>query len=286
MKTKLQILCFVLITSFTFSCNSETDPIVEEQEEIDGGTDNETDGETDDGTDGETDGGTDESSPAICRDIIQPTPTLIDNNATPVDNKCAVFLEVNGILIFEAENTKSDFGNWIYETSIPGYRGTGYLRYVGPFSGSSPLTYTFKIQNAGIYRFMIRSSKPEGVASDANNDCFIKMEGDFVAGTMDPCLKNYERNSTKTPPLKQNTKFFGTGGLGEFKNAAGQLDLHSVKPWATYEFKAGETYTLTITGRSSQFSMDRILITDLNKYDYSKYNTYAKNAVQSPCLAE
>ncbi|WP_111708592.1 carbohydrate-binding protein [Lutibacter citreus] len=221
---------------------------------------------------------------AICDGEIQPTPEYIDTNVTPTDNKCDTFLEENGLLIFEAENTKSDFNKWIYETSIPNYRGTGYLRYKGPFTGSSPLVYKFKIQNAGIYRFMIRSSKPDGVASDANNDCFIKMEGDFIAGEMHSCLKNADRNSTNTNALKKDTKFFGTGGDGEFKNAAGQLDLHNVKPWATYNFKAGETYTLTITGRSSEFSMDRILIVDLNKYDYANYNKYAKNAVQNPCV--
>ena len=221
---------------------------------------------------------------AICDGDVQPTPEYIDDTITPTDNKCDVFLEENGLLIFEAENTKSDFNKWIYESSIPNYRGTGYLRYKGPFTGSSPLVYKFKIQNAGIYRFMIRSSKPDGVAQDANNDCFIKMEGDFVAGDMHTCLKNYDRNSTNTNALKKDTKFFGTGGIGEFKNAAGQLDLHSVKPWATYSFKAGETYTLTITGRSSEFSIDRILIVDLNKYDYANYNKYAKNAVQSPCV--
>ena len=222
----------------------------------------------------------------ICDGAIQLVPELINENIAATDKKCDVFLEKNGLLIFEAENTKSDFGNWIYETSIPGYRGTGYLRYSGPFTGSSPLVYKFKIENEGIYRFMIRSSKPTGVEQDANNDCFIKMEGDFVAGNMHSCLANADRNSTKTNPLKTDTKFFGTGGEGEFKNAAGQLDLNSEKPWATYNFKAGEIYTLTITGRSSKYSIDRILIVDLNKYDYSKYNAYAKNAVQNDCFIE
>ncbi|MCW2120946.1 hypothetical protein [Flavobacterium sp. 7A] len=108
--------------------------------------------------------------------------------------------------------------------------------------------------------------------------------GNFVAGEMNSCLANSDRNSTQTNPLKTDNKFFGTGGDGEFKNAAGQLDISSVKPWATYNFKAGETYTLTITGRSSKFSIDRILIADLNKYDYAKYNAYAKNAVQNECV--
>ncbi|WP_366183779.1 hypothetical protein [Flavobacterium ovatum] len=228
--------------------------------------------------------GTDPIKIPICDGVTQPVPELINENVIPTDKKCGIFLEKNGLLIFEAENTSSDFDKWIYETVIPGYRGTGYLRYNGPFTGSSPLVYKFKIENLGIYRFMIRSSKPAGVEQDANNDCFIKMEGNFVAGEMNSCLANADRNSTQTNSLKTDTKFFGAGGDGEFKNAAGQLDISSVKPWATYNFKAGETYTLTITGRSSKFSIDRILIADLNKYDYAKYNAYAKNAVQNECV--
>lgn len=281
-KTNIILWSLLFVFILTISCQEENELALEtptkQEEEVP--TDETTKG--DDVTEEEEQEESKRGIP-ICDGEIQPVPTFIDTSVAPIDNKCAVFLEENGLLIMEAENTKSDFGNWIYETTISGYRGTGYLRYVGPFSGSSPLTYTFKIQNDGIYRLMLRSSKPNDVAQDANNDCFVKVEGDFVAGAMDACLTNSHRNSTNTNTLKENTKFFGTGGKGVFNNPAGQLDLHSVKPWATYNFKAGQSYTLTITGRSSQFSIDRILIVDLTKYDYSKYQNYVKNAVQNPC---
>ncbi|NIJ45522.1 hypothetical protein FHR24_001990 [Wenyingzhuangia heitensis] len=286
-RTNLRLMGLLFILILTFGCQKENESIdgskTETSEEIKEDSPADDTIKEEDETPNEDVEETKSGIP-VCDDEKQPIPEYIDDSITPVNNKIDIFLEENGLLIMEAESTKSDYGKWVFETTTPDFKGTGYLRYNGPFSGSSPLSYTFKIKNSGIYRLMIRNSKPEGVESDANNDCFIRMEGDFTAGTIDSCVNNSEKSSKSTSVLKQDKKFFGVGGTGEFKNPAGIMDLghgNDKKLWATYNFKADNIYTLVITGRSSKYCIDRILLVDLHKYQYSEFSTYIKKAIQN-----
>lgn len=134
----------------------------------------------------------------------------------------------------------------------------------------APLKYTFKVTNPGTYKLYLRSFKKLNGEGDKHNDCFILVEGDFTAGTPNICISDFDKASPSATNyyLNKKTKFFGGSNVDWVNN--GKLDAHSIKPSAVYEFKANETYTLTVTGRSTGYHIDRILFVDLNKYSHSE----------------
>jgi hypothetical protein len=101
-------------------------------------------------------------------------------------NSTGLFLEENGLVIMEMESTESSLGLWVKKTDVPGYTGECHLEFTGnsPAFGppNSPLKYTFKINLAGTYLLDLRARKRlEGEPSDRCNDCYMRMEGDFVS---------------------------------------------------------------------------------------------------------
>lgn len=169
--------------------------------------------------------------------------------------KTGPFLEEDGLLIIEMESTDSPLGLWIEKTDVPGYTGTCHFEFTGnnPSSGppNSPLSYTFKINMTGNYHLNLRARKRlEGQPADRCNDCYVKMEGDFTSGNP----------AYPTSTLTQNTKLYGgaANGWGWATNLDGN-GAHNTDA-AIYNLKAGETYTLTISGRSQRFNLDRIVL--------------------------
>ena len=67
------------------------------------------------------------------------------------------------MVILETEFTKSNLGLWIKKTDVSGYTGSGHLEFTGNNQASgppnSPLTYTFSITDAGVYRLIIKGRK-------------------------------------------------------------------------------------------------------------------------------
>ncbi|MCG8701757.1 MAG: T9SS type A sorting domain-containing protein, partial [Bacteroidales bacterium] len=165
---------------------------------------------------------------------------------------CDIYTEIAGLVVMEAENTKSPLGKWKKVSSLNGYSGTGHIEFTGnkPSGGSanSPLTYKFKITESGDYRMLLRAHKRlAGSASDHCNDAYVKVTGDYTSGA----------GGAPINLLKSNTKFFGGSATGW--GWAQKLDANHKKHLAIYKFKAGETYTMTISGRSQRFNIDRIL---------------------------
>lgn len=163
-----------------------------------------------------------------------------------------VFLEENGILIIEAESTKSRLRDWEKKTSLDDYTGECHLEFTGnkTISGppESPLKYQFMIQKSGVYQLAIRAHKRlETSRQDISNDCYISMKGDFAAA-----------GSVSLEVLRTENKFFG--GHNKVWGWATRLDVKHKKYDALYDFKEGETYTLIIHGRSKNFNIDRILL--------------------------
>lgn len=299
MNKKTKFFGAILVLLLVFNCSSSDkeefveEEVVEEVEEI---PEEEVPEETN-------------TTPPVCEGIKQTAPALVDKSVEPVANeadKCDVFLEENGLLIMEAENTKSDYGKWVFSdveltvkdkdapdihttVTLKDHRGTGYLRFTGKWGNDeekSPLSYMFKIKNAGTYRLFIRNLKGLHEESDKNNDCFVRMEGDFDLAEVDDCVNTKNLGflpESKKDVLKEDTKFFGASN--EKWNPSGKLDAHGVgfKPWAVYNFKAGETYTLVVSGRSSKYYIDRILLVDVNKYTFGEFSNYVNNAVQNAC---
>jgi regulation of enolase protein 1 (concanavalin A-like superfamily) len=177
------------------------------------------------------------------------------------------YLENNGQLIMEMENTSSDLGLWVKKTNIGGHTGSGYLEFTGNNvqSGSpkSPLEFNFKIEKAGLYYLHLHCARENVVINGENrtdvaNDAFVRVEGDYSAG---PNPGNNHGDDAPLSVLKTDTKFFG-GNHNKFVWASGnRLDLggHNNKRVAVYNFKAGETYKLVVQGRSKLFKVNRIL---------------------------
>ena len=163
----------------------------------------------------------------------------------------------------EAEKTPSSLGLWIQKTSVTGFTGAGYLEFNGNSTTSgpatSPLEYSFKISKAGLYRFHLHCARETvGDRTDVANDAYIRVEGDYTEG---PNAGDNHSDQARLTFLTNNYKYFG-GNHNQFVWATGaRLDLggHDNKREPVYNFKAGKTYKLVVSGRSKLFKMDRIV---------------------------
>lgn len=163
-----------------------------------------------------------------------------------------VFLEKRGIVAMEAESTASNLKKWKKKTDVDDFSGECHLEFTGnkPENGppDSPLKYVFKVDKGGVYQLTLRARKRlETAREDISNDCYVALEGDFDSAGKAP-LKT----------LQTATKMYG--GHADQWAWATQLDSNHKKFPALYQLKEGETYTLTISGRSKNFNIDRILL--------------------------
>ncbi|MEM6552711.1 MAG: hypothetical protein AAF750_11370 [Planctomycetota bacterium] len=169
----------------------------------------------------------------------------------------------DGLVVMEAESTKSDPGLWVGERELPGFSGKGYLRFTGnkPTNGppKSPLGYRFRVDLEGLYFLHLKAGRADlGQRRDYSNDCWVRLIGDFEAG---PNPGDAHGDNARLEMLKKDTKFFGAG-LDQMGWAWGnRLDPggHNNKRVAVYHLKPGETYTLVVSGRSQNYCLDRIV---------------------------
>ncbi len=180
------------------------------------------------------------------------------------DVSSGVYQEANGLVIIEVENTDSDLGLWRERTDLTNYTGPGYLEFTGNQTSSgppnSPLEYEFKINKSGLYYLHMHAARDttHGQPSDHSNDAYFRVEGDYTAG---PGPYTSHGDNAALSVLQSDTKFFG-GNANSFAWASGnRLDLggHNNKRVAVYNFKAGETYKVVVSGRSKYFSLNRIV---------------------------
>lgn len=179
----------------------------------------------------------------------------------------SAYVERNGLVIMEAENTLSDLDLWQEKTQVSGYSGSSYIEFSGnrPLNGpaKSPLEYTFTINQPGLYYLHLHVARESVIINgelrnDVANDGFIRLDGDYKAG---PNAGNSHGKDAPLANLMQDTKFFG-GNDKQFTWATGnRLDLggHNNKRVAVYDLKAGNTYTFVLHGRSQLFKVDRIV---------------------------
>jgi len=180
-----------------------------------------------------------------------------------------VFEEKRGLVVMEAESTGSRLGDWKKKTDVKGFEGECHLEFTGNKTESgppkSPLKYEFTISKEGNYTLTIRARKRlESKRADISNDCFVALKGDLESGGKAP-LKT----------LKKDTKMFG-GNANDW-GWANSLDENHKKFPPVYKLKAGETYELTIHGRSKNFNMDRIIL---------YHESHSKGEVQNKGLPE
>ncbi len=146
------------------------------------------------------------------------------------------FLEKDGLLVMEVEHVY-DSSHWKKENKMEGFTGTCYFTWRGRNylnrPGKGKLRFRFIIKNPGTYHLRIRN-RHDYKDSTEQNDCFTKMDrGDWV--------KTFSSQRGKWT-WRTNHEFHKGG-----------------KPPAKYELKAGK-YTLYISGRSTGFSIDRIVL--------------------------
>ncbi|TWU28679.1 PKD domain-containing protein [Bythopirellula polymerisocia] len=199
--------------------------------------------------------------------VNNPPSITIDDVSLVVDESLNVYQEQGGLVVMEMENTPSDLGLWNLEPDATNYAnptGDGYLQFTGndPASGppNSPLEYKFKINQPGLYYLHLRAARDttHGQEMDKSNDAYVRVEGDYGAG---PNAGNSHGDDAPLSMLMSDTKFFG-GAADSFAWAWGnRLDPggQNNKRVAVYDFKAGEEYTLVVSGRSQYFSVDRIM---------------------------
>jgi hypothetical protein len=161
------------------------------------------------------------------------------------------FEEKGGIVAIEAESTASRLGQWIKKTDVSDFQGECHIEFTGnkPETGppKSPLKYSFKINKAGKYQLTLRGRKRLiSEREDICNDCYVAVKGDYESATTAPLSV-----------LRTDTKMFG--GKPDGWGWTTLLDVDHEKHPAIYQFKSGEVYELTISGRSKNFNVDRIL---------------------------
>lgn len=190
-----------------------------------------------------------------------------DNGIRKTDSN--YFHEIDGLVIMEIESTQSPLGLWTNQTSVNGYRGTGHIEFTGNQTSSgpatSPLEFTFKINQGGLYGIQMRAHKniqPE-VPSDHSNDGYVKLQGDYGEH---PDAGDSHQQPAKLDLLQKNTKLFGGTSNGWGWTETLDPGGHDNKRKPFYDLVAGETYKLTVSGRSKYFNIDRIVFYKLDKY--------------------
>jgi hypothetical protein len=182
-----------------------------------------------------------------------------------------VYQESGGIVVMEAERTPSSLGTggnrWErYEPGdtnyVEGATNGAHIEFQGNSSNggppTTPLTYKFKIHEAGYYHLHLRArARLDGAESDKNNDCYVKVTGDpYGPG---PNAGNDHLDDATLALLTSDTKMYGasptTWGWANELDAGGNTN----KRFPVYNFQAGGTYTLTISGRSIKYNIDRIV---------------------------
>ncbi|WP_207232186.1 DUF5060 domain-containing protein [Corallincola spongiicola] len=173
----------------------------------------------------------------------------------PVDPDEDLYVDVDGLVIIEAEHTTDALGEWIVKQAVAGYTGSGHVEFTGPNSYSAPqsaISYRFKVSQPGDYQLYIRAHKRlDGEAADKNNDAFFRLEGDFEAST------SHEKNAALAL-LKNDTKIFGGSATGW--GWATQLNpKHGEFYNPVYKLKADTEYRFVMSGRSTKFNVDRFI---------------------------
>ena len=146
------------------------------------------------------------------------------------------FLESGGLIVFEIESSPIANG-WERETNFNGYTGQSYYTWKGGDqfnirnAGMGVLTYNFRVSDAGEYLFRIRNRHDRADAT-MDNDCWVRMDGGTWVKLFSSRRGEWVWNS--------NHEFSGSN-----------------KQPAKYQLSAGN-HTLEISGRSQNFSIDRV----------------------------
>lgn len=157
-----------------------------------------------------------------------------------------VFVPQDGLLVMEAESVPI-VEPWKFENVVPGYNGTGYLRFDGnSVSSGNPLgalSYKFEIDIAGTYHLRMRARKNNTASPTTSNDCYTKLVG--------------------YPGFRGDDVRSFLGGFVKVNVWATRLEHIYGDPRVvetpTYDLSPG-IYELQVSGRTKHFVIDRIIL--------------------------
>ena len=189
-----------------------------------------------------------------------------------ITNANCVNEEVNGLLLFEAENTTLR-GAWKMGTS-PEASGERYIyfdgaNHYGNVNDAHTISYDIKINTPGSYTFKWTMRQPDGeIGSDLGNDVWFYFAGNIASGG--------------GKPLTSFKKFVGRSTEQFTWN--GKADLHTTKPWVKVSFASAGVYTLKISGRSHGLQADRFALYKIGTYnDHQAQDKARQIAVTGTC---
>lgn len=194
----------------------------------------------------------------------------------------ALFTGTDGVVVIESESSSSPLGKWVKKQSVEGHTGSGHLEFTGnnisTGPADSPLTYRFTVDRDGVYLLRLRAYKrllgDDGskARTDQCNDCYVRLEGDYAPGGEAP-----------KAILGKDTKLYIHGKSAETWDYSDKLDYHhpetnkATKREPLYRLTAGNEYTLTISGRSQRYNLDRIVF---------RHESVTPEQAQDPARAE
>lgn len=188
---------------------------------------------------------------------------------------CPVYIpNEHDIIIMDAEQ-RGPGGGWEFGEALPGWDGSGYLAYkpdssIGwaeqpPTSMADERikTYRFKVNTAGTYRMVLKSSAPHPTE---HNDVFMAFP---ESGAL---MRRHGETKDLTWPMDKNAdwdtsidssnffKVYQNQGNREWNYGGKTVDFngHDI---ITRELQAdGTWYSLRLCGRSTQYFVDRIYL--------------------------
>ncbi len=190
--------------------------------------------------------------------IVTAVLSLAIFNTTNHYSNCdgGVFIEENGIIIIEAEDVPLSDG-WELQNEVADYSGEGYITWLKETNveknNQGLISYPIKITNAGNYTVKIRNYHPCEDFTECN-DIFVKMNDLEWQKNFNHTLAEWDWNSRQ--------------------------DIDHVFSDATYELDEG-THTLYLSGRSQDFSIDKIAI-----FKEGVTEAVYQSAMVSKCMSE
>lgn len=165
---------------------------------------------------------------------------------------CTTFNEQNGLVVMEVEAMPVT-SDWSLRTAVGGYTGRGYYEWrhgntatSTVAAGTGTITYTVKINNPGRYRLQIRSAAPHRTE---HNDVWVRFPEGNALGIKGTSTLTLAGNWFK---VYQNTG----NNSWTWDSKTKDHDPHDI----FVDFKTAGTYRVQLSGRSTQFKVDRLVL--------------------------
>ncbi|MEO1253422.1 MAG: hypothetical protein AAFY41_00870 [Bacteroidota bacterium] len=190
-----------------------------------------------------------------------------DNSSGCSEDQAPVFVELEGLLLVEAEAV--DYGEgWRLVRDLSDATGSGYMRWEGENQNNNPgvglATFNLEISTAGTYRFIWRSAVTEGDNPTEANDSWLRFpDADDYFGERNNGSIVYPKGTGKTPNPNGSSKdgwfkIYRSGTPLDFKWQAKTSDNDAHDIYVTFE-SAG-VYTMEISGRSAGHAIDKFVL--------------------------